>query len=59
MFPVMSIFPPYTDGSNDNDMLKMNPITVRIVNINIGKEKTSLLDCGCPKEGQERNPFQV
>jgi len=40
-------------------MLKMNPITVRIVNINIGKEKTSLLDCGCPKEGQQRNPFQV
>ena len=32
------------DGSNDNRMLKMNPLTVRIFHINLGKVKTSLLD---------------
>jgi len=34
-----------TDGSNDNGMLKMNPLAVRIFDINLGKVKTSLDMC--------------
>ena len=40
-----------TDGSNDNGLLKMNPLTVRIFDINLGKVKTSLLDMCVSKGG--------
>lgn len=33
-----------TDGSNDNGLQKMNPLTVRIYDVNLGKVKTSFLD---------------
>ena len=33
-----------TDGSNDNGLKNMNPLTVRKFDINAGKVKTSFLD---------------
>ena len=33
-----------TDGSNDNGLLKMNLLTVRIYDVNHGKMTTSFLD---------------
>lgn len=33
-----------TDGSNDNGLLKMNPLTVRIYDVNLGKITTRFLD---------------
>lgn len=46
-----------TDGSNDNGMLKMNPLTVRIFDINLGKVKTSLLDMCVSKGGTAEEFF--
>ena len=33
-----------TDGSNDNGLKKMNPLTVQIYDVNLKRVKTSLLD---------------
>ena len=33
-----------TDGSNDNGLKKMNPLTVQIHDVNLKRVKTSLLD---------------
>lgn len=46
-----------TDGSNDNGMLKMNPLTVRIFYMNLGKVKTSLLDMCVSKGGTAEELF--
>lgn len=46
-----------TDGSNDNGTLKLNPLTVRIFDINLGKVKTSLLDMCMSKGGTAEELF--
>lgn len=33
-----------TDGSNDNGLKKMNPLTVQIYDVNLKRVKTSFLD---------------
>lgn len=48
-----------TDGSNDNGMLKMNPLAVRIFDINLGKVKTSLLDMCVLKGGTVEELFRT
>ena len=45
------------DGSNDNGMLKMNPLTVQIFDINLGKVKTSLLEMCISKGGTAEELF--
>lgn len=46
-----SPFSQATDGSSDNTLLKMNPLTVRIFDVNLGKVKTCLLDMCISKGG--------
>lgn len=48
-----------TDGSNDNGLLKMNPLTVRIFDVNLGKVKTSLLDMCVSKGGTAEELFSA
>lgn len=46
-----------TDGSNDNGMLKMIPLTVRIFDANQGRIKTSLLEMCVSKGGVAEELF--
>ena len=46
-----------TDGSNDNALLKMNPLTVRVFYVNLGKVKTCLLDMCMSKGGTAEELF--
>lgn len=46
-----------TDGSSDNALFKMNPLTVRIFDVNLGKVKTCLLDMCMSKGGTAEELF--
>lgn len=48
-----------TDGSNDNGLEKMNPLTVRIFDVNAGKVKTSLLDMCMTPSGTALDIFNA
>ena len=48
-----------TDGSNDNGLEKINPLTVRIFDVNAGKVKTSLLDMCMTPSGTALNIFNA
>lgn len=52
-----SPFSQATDGSSDNTLLKMNPLTVRIFDVNLGKVKTCLLDMYISKGGTAEELF--
>lgn len=52
-----SPFPLAMDGSNDNGMFKVNPLTVQIFDINLEKVKTSLLDIVCLERRDSRGAF--
>ena len=46
-----------TDESNNDNLLKMNPLIVRIFDVNLGKVKTSLLDMCTSKGGTAEELF--
>lgn len=48
-----------TDGSNDNGLEKINPLTVRIFDVNTGKVKTSLLDMCMTPSGTALDIFNA
>ena len=48
-----------TDGSNDNALEKMNPLTVRIFNLSRGKVKMSLLDMCMSPSGVASDIFNA
>ena len=46
-----------TDGSNDNGLIKMNPITVRMFDVNLGKVTTCFLDMALSTGGTAEEVF--
>ena len=46
-----------TDGSNDNGLTKMNPITVRMFDVNLGKVITRFLDMALSTGGTAEEVF--
>lgn len=46
------------DGSNDNGLKKMNPLTVQIYDVNLKRVKTSLLDMCLSSGSTAEKPFQ-
>jgi hypothetical protein len=48
-----------TDGSNDNGLTKMNPFTVRIYDVNLGKVATRFLDMALSTGGTAEEVFSA
>ena len=46
-----------TDGSNDNGLIKMNPISVRMFDVNLGKVTTCFLDMALSTGGTAEEVF--
>ncbi len=48
-----------TDGSNDNGLHKMNPLTVRMFDLNLGKITTRFLDMALSSGGTAEQVFST